>query len=124
MSRKIKLPNFVDNDIVCFHYTPSKMKNRIVLQIPTEDFNESSTHYMRMDNAKDIALIMSLKEGGKLYDMLRLYGHIAYKPETGECIVLEDKENGKKTTSRFHAYRVRAERKYNQNRKWPIKSYV
>jgi hypothetical protein len=91
MNSNLKPPESLAKfSIVCFHYNPEKNKNRIVLQIPDEKFEESDTYYLRLDNARDTAYILHLKNGMEMLDCLKLHCHILYR-SNGTFEVLEDK---------------------------------
>lgn len=85
-----RLPVLTGYEVVAFHYDPMKNRNVIILQVPTEDFSDSSTYQIRIDKAEDMRYLQSLLNGLRVYDCLLMYGHVGYFPLTGEFNVLKD----------------------------------
>jgi hypothetical protein len=103
----VKLPDITKLRIVAFHYDPQRNPKRVVLQVPATNFKSEYTYRLDLDNAQDTEFIITLKEGLKLYDAIKLFGHVAYSPKTGEFNRLEDK-NDKSTVGRLHAVILQA----------------
>jgi hypothetical protein len=118
MSRKLRLPDLDDYEIVAFHYNPEKDKNRVTLQIPVSGFAGSNTFHLYFDNAKDVEYIMQRRNGYRLYDYIRTYGHVAYR--RGEIRILEEKKDA---TRRFHDLRADAARRYSRTPEWQTSCY-
>ena len=108
---RVKLPTLKEFKVVCFHRRAKKTHNRIVLQIPNEEYSDSSTYYLDLNSAEDTDYLIRQNEGLFLLDQIRMHDHVAYVPAEGECRILEDR-NEQTTASRFHAAYALADRKH------------
>ncbi len=117
---KIKLPDIRKCPIVCFHYNPNLNPSRVVLQVPIDNFSDSSTFNLDLDRADDTKFFSRLKNGEYLLDQIRMYGHVIYTNK-GEVAKMED--DNEKRTPRFHNIDARFAREPAQVRKWAHSRY-